>query len=187
MSNDNNNIQTIMSLVDENKDDMPEGLYLQMANLLKKHYDKKTNKKSFYKIYYRVFHVGINYKISEGQHYMIYNRKRSSIFELEHKMFIDIKNRLDDVNGRDIDSDSLAVLTNQKVSLRSNYEDTKLKINCIAKYPVCIKCDSDVACHCENTLVDTYTQVNINKSYLVYKIEKLNDVDSDSDSDSDSE
>ena len=57
-SNDNNkntctrNSHAIMSLIDENKDDIPEGLYLNLCNLLKKQNEEEGKEDRFYKVTY---------------------------------------------------------------------------------------------------------------------------------------
>ena len=58
-SNDNNkntgNSHAIMSLIDENKEDIPEGLYLNLCNLLKKQNEeeeKEDKEDKFYKVTY---------------------------------------------------------------------------------------------------------------------------------------
>ena len=55
-SNDNNkdtgNSHAIMSLIDENKDDIPDGLYLNLCNLLKKQNEEEGKEDRFYKVTY---------------------------------------------------------------------------------------------------------------------------------------
>ena len=55
-SNDNNkdtgNSHAIMSLIDENKDDIPNGLYLNLCNLLKKQNEEEGKEDKFYKVTY---------------------------------------------------------------------------------------------------------------------------------------
>ena len=55
-SNDNNkdtgNSHAIMSLIDENKDDIPNGLYLNLCNLLKKQNEEEGKEDRFYKVTY---------------------------------------------------------------------------------------------------------------------------------------
>ena len=57
-SNDNNkntctgNSHAIMSLIDENKDDIPNGLYLKVGNLLKKQNEDEGKEDRFYKVTY---------------------------------------------------------------------------------------------------------------------------------------
>ena len=46
------NSHAIMSLVDENKDDIPEGLYLNLCNLLKKQNEEEGKEDRFYKVTY---------------------------------------------------------------------------------------------------------------------------------------
>ena len=57
-SNDNNkntctgNSHAIISLIDENKDDIPNGLYLNLCNLLKKQNEEEGKEDRFYKVTY---------------------------------------------------------------------------------------------------------------------------------------
>ena len=55
-SNDNNkdtgNSHAIMNLIDENKDDIPNGLYLNLCNLLKKQNEEEGKEDRFYKVTY---------------------------------------------------------------------------------------------------------------------------------------
>ena len=55
-SNNNNkdigNSHAIMSLIDENKDAIPSGLYLNLCNLLKKQNDDEKKEYRFYKVTY---------------------------------------------------------------------------------------------------------------------------------------
>ena len=46
------NSHAIMSLVDENKDDIPNGLYLNLCNLLKKQNEEEEKEDRFYKVTY---------------------------------------------------------------------------------------------------------------------------------------
>ena len=46
------NTHAIMSLIDENKDDIPNGLYLNLCNLLKKQNEEEGKEDRFYKVTY---------------------------------------------------------------------------------------------------------------------------------------